>query len=184
VNDSPDILNAALAYRDAGLCVLPARLDQKRPVVASWKQYQQRLPTDIEVRAWFSNGHAMCILTGAVSGNLEMLDFDAGGALYDRWAQIVQEQSSCLLERLVMERSQRGGRHVAYRSAVPVCGSMKLAQRLGPEGRPQTLIETRGEGGLFLCAPSSGYELLQGDFTSLPILTPDERDILLSAAWR
>jgi hypothetical protein len=183
VSDTPDILKAALNCLDARLCVLPARLDQKRPVVSSWKQYQQRLPTPVEVKAWFSNGHAMCILTGAVSGNLEMLDFDAGGALFDRWAQMVEEQSPGLLARLVMEHSQRGGRHVAYRSAVPVCGSTKLAQRLGPEGRPQTLIETRGEGGLFLCAPSSGYELLQGDFTSLPILTPDERDILLSAAW-
>jgi hypothetical protein len=183
VSDTPDILKAALNCLDAGLCVLPARLDQKRPVVSSWKQYQQRLPTPVEVKAWFSNGHAMCMLTGAVSANLEMLDFDAGGALFDRWAQIVQEQAPGLLARLVMERSQRGGRHVAYRSAVAVCGNMKLAQRLGPDGRPQTLIETRGEGGLFLCAPSPGYELLQGDFTSLPRLTPDERDILLSAAW-
>jgi hypothetical protein len=183
VNDPPNTLNAALAYRDAGLCVLPARQVEKRPALATWKQYQQRLPTDVEVRAWFSNGHALCLLTGAVSGNLEMLDFDAGGALFDCWAQMVEEQAPGLLARLVMERSQRGGRHVAYRSAVAVCGNMKLAQRPGPEGRPQTLIETRGEGGLFLCAPSPGYDLLQGDFTSLPILTPDERDVLLSAAW-
>ncbi len=183
MTDTPDILNAALGCLSAGLCVLPARLDQKRPVVASWKQYQQRLPTDVEVRAWFSNGHALCILTGAVSGNAEMLDFDAGGALYGRWAQIVEEQAPGLLVRLVMERSQRGGRHVVYRSAVAVCGNMKLAQRRGDDGKLETLLETRGEGGLFLCAPSPGYELLQGSFTGLPVITAEERDILLSAAW-
>ena len=181
--DSADMMGPALEYLNAGLCVLPAKLDQKRPAVPTWKQYQDRLPTQTEVRAWFSNSYAMCILTGAVSGNNEMLDFDAGGALYDQWAQIVEEQVPGLLARLVMERSQRGGRHVNYRSAVPVCGNMKLAQRTGAGGRLETLIETRGEGGLFLCAPSPGYELLQGTFTNLPVLTAEERDILLSAAW-
>jgi hypothetical protein len=181
--ESANMIASAMSCLDAGLCVLPARLDQKRPVVSSWKQYQKRLPTVAEITAWFGNGHAMCILTGAVSGNAEMLDFDAGGALYDRWAQIVQEQAPGLLERLVMERSQRGGRHVIYRCGQPVCGNMKLAQRHDANGRPETLIETRGEGGLFLCAPSPGYELLQGTFTNLPVLTAQERDIMLSAAW-
>jgi len=183
VADSPDMLNAALAYREARLCVLPARLDQKRPVVASWKQYQRRLPTDVEVRAWFSNGHALCILTGAISGNLEMIDFDAGGALFDRWAQLVEEQAPGLLARLVMEHSQRGGLHAVYRCAAPVCGNLKLAQRRGTDGKLQTLIETRGEGGLFLCAPSPGYTLVRGGFANLPTLTAEERDILLSVAW-
>ena len=46
-----------------------------------------------------------------------------------------------------------------------------------------TLIETRGEGGLFLCAPSLGYSLIQKDFSALPVLAKDEREILLQAAW-
>jgi hypothetical protein len=46
-----------------------------------------------------------------------------------------------------------------------------------------TLIETRGEGGLFLCAPTPGYDMVQGDFTSLPVLTEDQRNTLLEAAW-
>lgn len=183
MGDSPNMLNAALAYLEAGLCVLPARLTEKRPAVSSWKQYQARLPTEVEVRAWFSNGHALCVLTGTVSGNLEMIDFDGGGALFDRWAELVRAEAPGLLERLVIERSQSGGLHATYRCAEPICGNLKLAQRPGPDGRPKTLIETRGEGGLFLCAPSRGYELVQGTFTNLPTLTADERDILLSAAW-
>jgi len=43
-------------------------------------------------------------------------------------------------------------------------------------------IETRGEGGYFLCAPSFKYELLQGRFEALPVLTAAERDVLLGAA--
>ncbi|MDP2046839.1 MAG: DUF3987 domain-containing protein, partial [Deltaproteobacteria bacterium] len=45
-----------------------------------------------------------------------------------------------------------------------------------------TLIETRGEGGQFLAAPSPGYELLQGDFRAIPIITAEERQILVDAA--
>jgi hypothetical protein len=30
-----------------------------------------------------------------------------------------------------------------YRCQAPVCGNMKLAQRLGPDGKVMTLIETQ-----------------------------------------
>jgi hypothetical protein len=83
-----------------------------------------------------------------------------------------------------MERSQRGGRHVAYRCEAPVCGSLKLAQRAeAPQSEAVTLIETRGEGGLFLCAPTPGYDVVQGHLASLPVLSEAERDVLLAAAW-
>jgi len=58
-----------------------------------------------------------------------------------------------------------------------------LAQRRLDDGKVVTLIETRGEGGLFLCAPTDGYELVQGDLCELPMLTEAERDVLLQAAW-
>jgi hypothetical protein len=45
------------------------------------------------------------------------------------------------------------------------------------------MIETRGEGGLFLCAPSPGYELVQGDFTNMSVITESERELLLQTAW-
>jgi len=201
------MIQAAQSYLAAGLSVLPSIWAQKRPAVAAWSPYQQRRPTAAEVRAWFSNGHsALCLVCGQASGNLEMLDFDAGGELFEPWCAAVREAAPGLLERLVIERTPSGGRHVAYRNRDVVCGNLKLAQRRveTPNGEPVaiggkkhvprkdtdgrwhvllTLIETRGEGGLFLCAPSPGYELVQGDFTNLPVLTAEERDILLSAAW-
>ncbi|HEX42733.1 MAG TPA: hypothetical protein ENN81_11845, partial [Phycisphaerales bacterium] len=197
--DGTMILEAALACRVAGLSVLPAHLAEKRPALSGWKPFQEHLPGKEQVCAWFKEAEAICIVTGKVSGNLEMMDFDNGGELFDRWAGAVKEQSPGLIDRLVIESSQSGGRHVAYRCRDAVCGNLKLAQRRleTPGGKQyvhrkdadgnqhviQTLIETRGEGGLFLCAPSPGYKLLQGDFTHLPVLTPGERDVLLSAAW-
>lgn len=54
----------------------------------------------------------------------------------------------------------------------------------------RTLIETRGEGGLVIVAPSDGgvhpsgkpYVLLAGGISSLPTLTAEERQLLFAAA--
>jgi len=176
--------DVARTYLDAGLCVLPARRAEKRPAVGAWRQYQKRLPTQAEVDAWFANGpDALCIVAGAVSGNNELIDFDQRAELFDAWRDKVRAAAPGLLERLVLSKTQSDGRHAYYRFEGEVCGNMKLAQRPGPDGRPETLIETRGEGGLYLCAPTPGYEILQGDLANPPVLTAAERDILLRCAW-
>ena len=176
--------DAAKRYLSAGLCVLPAIAKQKRPALRSWKEYQSRLPTESEIDAWFANGHdGLCLLTGAPSGNLELIDFDLGGELFEPWSRKVETTVPGLLDRLVIETSQSGGWHVVYRCEGAIGGNVKLAQRKGNDGRPVTLIETRGDGGLFLCAPTQGYELVQGDLAAPPILTESQRKTLLGAAW-
>ncbi len=196
-----DIANA---YRRAGLCVLPAILKEKRPALSAWKQYQTRLPTERQIGTWFADDTPLCLLTGAASGNLELLDFDFEAELFKAWAELVNAEAPGLMDRLVMERSQSGGRHVVYRCEAPIPGNLKLAQRIveTPDGndviivgkhcRPRrvgdhyevvcTLIETRGEGGLFLCHPTPGYTLEQGVLESVPVLTEAERTILIEAA--
>ena len=179
----PAIADAARAYLSAGLCVLPAKRAEKRPAVGRWKQYQKRLPTEAELSAWLANNpDAVCILCGQASGNAEILDFDARGELFDRWCAKVRTAAPDLLERLVLSRTQSDGRHAAYRCQTPVSGNLKLAQRKVGD-KVVTLIETRGEGGLFLCAPTAGYEVIQGDLANPPVLTEAERDVLLQAAW-
>ncbi len=200
-----ELLEAALEYRAAGLSVLPAKLADKRPALLNWKSYQSALPSEDQVRTWFQAANALCVVTGAVSGNLEMLDFDQAGELFDAWCERVHEADPELLDRLVIESSPSGGRHVVYRCADAVDGNMKLAQRkhqvesdafvelCGKRYTPRketdgrfsvllTLIETRGEGGIFLCAPSTGYVLQHGSFARLAMVTSEEREILLEAA--
>jgi hypothetical protein len=201
-----NLADVAAAYLDAGLCVLPAIAAEKRPALRSWKQYQARLPTKEELRRWFADANALCLITGAASQNLEMIDFDMAGEAFGAWRETIEAIAPNLLNRLVIEQSPSGGCHVVYRCESTVSGNMKLAQRKqmvdGPDdvvihGKPYkprkdadgnwhillTLIETRGEGGLFLCAPSPGYELRQGDFTNLPVLNEADRESLLHAAW-
>ena len=206
----------AIEYRNAELSVLPADPVEKRPLLQRWKEYQHRLPSEEEIRhhpdEWSSG---LCIVCGAVSGNLEMMDFDFRGELYAPWREKVEARAPGLANRLVVESTQSSGWHVIYRCEGKVCGNLKLAQRRRPvteeeisrdEGGVEcvylrgkkyvvrvdeegarhvliTLIETRGEGGLFLCAPTPGYELAQGELTDVPELTDEERETLLWAAW-
>jgi hypothetical protein len=108
-----------------------------------------------------------------------MLDFDRGGDRFEAWKEQIPPE---LLARLVIETSQSGGKHVIYRCSEPINGNMKLAMGFR-DGAMVTLIETRGEGGLFLCAPTLGYSLEQGSLTEIPVLTPQEREMLLETAW-
>ncbi len=172
-------IELAVSYRKAGLAALPAAKAKKRPSIGGWKTWSKRLPTEMEIAAWFANNQdGICIVAGAVSGNLECIDFDAHGELYPAWKEKVAPE---VFARLVVERTPSGGLHVLYRCEEPVEGNRKLAQGMR-EGKKTTLVETRGEGGLFLCAPTEGYVLLQGDYASLPVLSGEAREALLSAA--
>ena len=167
-------------YRSCGLSVLPAVREKKCPAVGKWKTWQERLPTDVEVRAWFANRHdAICLVCGKVSGNLEVLDFDNHGELFSAWKDSIPVE---LAAKLVIEETPSGGFHAAYRCADEICGNLKLAQ--GERGgKVVTLIETRGNGGLFLCFPTEGYSLKQAAFTSLQTLSSEERKTLFDAAY-
>ncbi len=175
-----ELATAVRVLLAAGLCALPARRREKRPAIGAWKPYQARRPTEPELAEWEKLGaDGVCLLGGAVSGNLEIIDFDAHGELFPAWRAKI---GPALLARLVTEQTPSGGCHVFYRCEAPVCGNLKLAQR--KEGdKTLTLIETRGEGGLCLCAPTAGYTVTQGELAKVPTLRADERDALLMAAW-
>lgn len=199
------MINAATCYLAAGLCVLPAAPLAKRPTVATWRTYQRHLPEEAELAAWLATAEGVCIVCGAVSGNLEMIDFDLEGSAFEAWADLVRSLSQGLFERLVIESTPSGGFHVVYRCESAVAGNAKLASREFEAGddtpltigtkdyRPVrkangrwvatvAMVETRGEGGLFLCDPTPGYRVVQGDMARPPVLTAGERETLLRAA--
>lgn len=81
----------ATAYRDAGLSVLPARRVEKRPAIDGWKQDQTRLPTQAVVAAWFANPvDACCLVCGAFSGHLEIIEFECAGEAFAIWSVAVR----------------------------------------------------------------------------------------------
>jgi hypothetical protein len=75
------MLAYARRLRDIGLSVFPIPVGTKTPVIA-WKPYQDRLATDDELAAWFSDGPSnLGIVTGALSG-VVVIDMDNERARY------------------------------------------------------------------------------------------------------
>lgn len=70
-------LEWALAYLAEGFSVIPLVPKQKYPIIDSWDPYKERLPTEDEVRVWWSKhpNANIGIVTGAVS-NLVIVDID------------------------------------------------------------------------------------------------------------
>ncbi len=176
---------SALAYLRGGLSVIPCSPRSKRPRLSAWKPYQQRPPTPWEVARWFGpwSRSAVAIVTGAVSGALTVLDFDAP-ALFAPWVEQVQQQAPSLLSTLPVVQTPSGGYHVYLRSTGDLRGNQKLAVDPARPGGKYTLIETRGEGGYVLAPPSTGYTLLHGDLTAIPVVDGTAYALLLNAARR
>jgi putative DNA primase/helicase len=163
--DEMILLNTAQEYHAAGLSVLPARRQEKRPAIPTWKEFQEQLPSASHIAAWFARKQdALCVICGEVSGNLEVLDFDNHGRTVSTPGVHPSRRRSAT--GWLSNRHRRAASHVAYRCPEGISGNLKLAVGLR-DGKRMTLIETRGEGGLVLCAPTEGYQLIQGDYTHL-----------------
>jgi P4 family phage/plasmid primase-like protien len=208
-----DTLTGALMWHDAACSVLRVVADGSKRPDGPWKQYQSERADRTTIEAWFANGHpGVGVVTGEVSGELELLELE-GRAIAE--GLLLQLAEAC--ERLQIgdvwrtittscaEASPSGGLHVFYRVPEGVDKNTKLAQRLArdeeltddeqdliAQGKrvPRGLIETRGEGGFVVVAPSTGavhptgkpYQFLAGNPSSIPIITGEQRDLLHIAA--
>ncbi len=174
-----EILNAALACHRAGLAVWPALPEQKRPAGHWGGKDAPRLDED-RLAALCRAARGLCILCGAASGGVECIDFDDKGSAFLAWREAVRAAYPDLLARLVMERSPSGGVHVVYRC--PEAERPKTRKLAFAPGDGRLLVETRGDGAVFLCDPTPGYQLFQGSFTDVPAITIAERNALLAFA--
>lgn len=193
-----DMLAVAAAFEEAGLTPVPPRADgTKRPYPDRWQAYQERVPMRSELRKWYGAGlTGIGTITGTISGNLELFEFD----FYPTYLEFVELAEATGLGDLVRQISEAysestpsGGVHWFYRCDV-IAGNTKLAQKPDPTpdnplGR-KVLIETRGEGGYAVMAPSYGtthptgmpYEVLKGRVEDIPTITPEERMALWQLA--
>jgi len=105
----------ARRYVDLGLSVIPVIYREKKPAL-NWKPYQDRRPTQGELREWFHNGEAqnVAVVCGQVSGNLVVVDFDSPEA-YSRFFE-----GNAELERETPVVRTARGFHVWLRTAEPI----------------------------------------------------------------
>jgi len=169
----------------AGIACIPIRTDgSKRTTLTEWKPFQKCLPTPSQIESWFSEEVGIAVIGGIVSGNLEILDIDEPG-VYEQLLAAADDQGEeygILLRRLPRVVTPSGGTHLYYRCAELPEGNQKLAETADRH----TIIETRGEGGYAITAPSpaachpdaKSYSLAHGDIADPPTLEAWERAFL------
>jgi Bifunctional DNA primase/polymerase, N-terminal len=137
-------LGDALDLRRRGLSVIPvprpdATHDGKRPAIP-WKEYQTRLATEDEIRAWFHVEQNIAIVTGAVSG-IVVVDLDSEDARRWVWRRLPFTPWQTRTSR---------GFHLFYRHpGVRVPNRAKL-----DTGGGRIALDVRGDGG-FVIGPGS-----------------------------
>lgn len=173
------ILSAYHKFKDAGLACLPTGPD-KMPAIpkgSTWKGGWKSLPE-------YESAHGIGIICGKSSGNLECLDFDnTFGDIKEIFADFGEIQDVKEIwdkYDFPIQKTPRGGFHLYYRCDL-IEGNQKLAERINPEGKKGVMIETRGEGGYFCADPTPGYKIIYGKSVEPPIITAEDRIILLSA---
>lgn len=190
-HDGLATLDAALALHDAGCSVVRVTPDGSKRPMGGWKAYTETRADRDTVTAWFAGGHpGVGVVTGAVSGNLELLELEGRAVhtgLHTELAQLAADSGLGDLWNRILggycETSPAGGLHFLYRVDGTIPGNTKLAREA--DGK-LPLIETRGEGGFVVVAPSSGpvhptgkpWTLLTGGPATIPTLTVDEHEQL------
>ena len=172
---------AACHYLGFGLSVIPTN-SEKRSLV-EWTPYRVSRLTEEEALRLFGlpNAKGIAVVCGNISGNLEVIDVDCKndqtGMLWRNFYHLVSESLPELNERLIYASTVNKGYHLIYRCE-KIEGNMPLAKNKNNK----ILIETRGEGGYFMVSPTPGYTFVQGDLNSIPVISPEERAILLNIA--
>lgn len=177
------MITAFKKYSSLGLKCLPTQ-KSKMPVegLKTWKG-------GITDESLFKGAFGIGIICGTESGNLECLDYDNHFSdaketlsefinlpeilpLYDKY-------------KFPIESTMSGGFHLLYK-CIEISGNQKLARRpkwneKTKRWEPDAIIETRGEGGYFVADPTPGYKFVRGAVDKIPMILPEERDIILSA---
>ena len=192
---SSAMLQAALAFAASGCSVVPASSNGTKAPIKAWKEYQSVRANAMQIATWYKDGHpGLGIVTGAVSGNLEMLELE-GRAVAAGMLDEVRDIAFAsglgdiwnVINQGYVELTPSGGIHWLYRIAdEPVPGNTKLARRPGENGGVDVLAETRGEGGFVVVAPSHGsvhpsgqpWVQINGSPALIPMLSWEERNAL------
>jgi hypothetical protein len=174
------VIDIVKKYNSKGLSCLPIKDDKSPYSKISWHD-------GFENESDYKGAFGIGIICGKKSDNLECIDFD--NHFGDAKVIITEfiEQIKPIYEKysLPIESTMNGGYHLLYRCDT-INGNMKLAQRPKKDEngnwKPDTLIETRGQGGYFACDPTPGYKIVKNDILNIQYITPEERDELISIA--
>lgn len=165
-----DELRAALDYLRQGASVIPihtvirqpggsfrcscskgfaCRDPGKHPAMPAWKRYQTERADEGTLRAWFGGPQPrnVGIVTGAVSGNIFVVDVDVGGGKLGQETWDALQVANDDVPHTVEARTGSGGRHLLFRERPGVI--IKTGANVLGSG-----VDVRGEGGYVVASPS------------------------------
>lgn len=170
----------AKKYIESGFGCVPTK-DNKAPFC---KEDWTKGISDLSL---YEKSYGIGIICGKLSGGLECLDFD--NHFSDAKERITEFITIPDIKELYdkynfpIESTVNGGYHLLYRCDITE-GNQKLAQKpkKNEQGKwiPDTIIETRGNNGYFVCAPTKGYKVIKNDILVVNKITSEERNIILS----
>ena len=136
----------------------------------------------------YSGAFGLGIACGKSSNSLECIDIDNHfGDAKDVLSEFLSEIDEIYQRhKFLVQSTTSGGYHLIYRCS-EIEGNLKLASRpkwSSKQNRhiPDAIIETRGEGGYFVAAPTPGYHVVSGLFSDIPEITPEERSEMIQIA--
>ena len=175
----------AVAALACGLSVVPPAQDgSKRPDADSWAPFQEAPPTIDQLDKWYEGAGrtGVGIVTGKVSGGLEMLEFEGRARhLLPELEELCRAAGLGDLLRVIVngycETTPSGGVHLLTLTDEP------KTERLAVNEAGQVLIETKGEGGYCIVSPTFGavhptgkpWTLTHGGFESIVSVSAEER---------
>ena len=165
-NSNGLILKAALEYQRKGFSIIPLCAKGKKPLLNTWKEFQNRRPSAREVCRWWKMypDSNIGIVTGAISG-IVVVDVEKDGTI-EGFTPTVTAQTG------------GGGWHLYYKHPEIV---VKNSVR-----KVATLTDIRGDGGYVVAPPSIHQSGLQyqwqispwdADLAELPLWVLGERGI-------
>lgn len=134
-----NILDAALRYRELGWSVIPMKKEDKIPHV-KWKKYQTELPTEEDLKHWFSKwpDANIALICGNLSG-VFALDFDDQAAL---------EQYKAIYDPNVQDTMCQKTAHGMHALFLTNGDTVPLIQPVAEK------IDLKGEGSYIMVEPS------------------------------
>jgi predicted P-loop ATPase len=169
--------------QEFSLSIIPVS-SQKIPF-KPWTAYQAKVSPISEWYSHYQNQGTIGVITGKVSGNLEIIDVDVKndpyGTIMDEYKVLIPTD---LYQKLVIQTTPNKGFHLIYRCPDTI---IEKSQKLALHSNQAVIIETRGQGGYF-CTNKINNEVIQGEFdlekfdVDIPVVSPAEREFLMETA--
>jgi len=165
MNNKPEVMKFAEIYRAYGLSFIPLKPKSKRPSIA-WKVYQEELPEPDRPLIWFGGkkkNRNIAIVTGAISGNLVVIDFDQKEK-YEEFMNKLPINMKITLENTWTVKTGKGY-HIYLR--IEGLSPEEFKEKFRTKPKLIEGVDIKAEGGYVVAPPSihpngSRYEFVRG----------------------